>query len=110
MRLQANSPRSSGRSPAVVGLHGTAGDDGVSFFFHGIGNAEFQFPGFVAPTGSGQQIIAFDIQIDIFAQSPAQCRHGLYGGGCLNIFTSGKSCKIHGVPFYILFFFMVLVL
>jgi hypothetical protein len=91
----------------MVGLHGPAGDDRIGSLCQGVAQAELQLPGLVAAGGTGKQVVSFDIKIDPFSQCPAQGRHGLDGGGGLDIFSSWESRKIHGVSF-IFFCFSVI--
>ena len=83
----------------MVGLNGAAGDDGVCAMVNRIGNAELEFPGFIAASRSRKHIIPFDVQVDPCPQCIAEGWHGLNGGWSLKILSTGKFGKIHRLSF-----------
>ena len=54
---------------AVVGLHGTAGDDGIGTLGEGVGNAEVELAGLVAAGAAGKKVVTLDVHVDLAAES-----------------------------------------
>jgi hypothetical protein len=85
-----------GKSEAgMIGLYGAASDDSVRAFFKGIGNAEVKLSCLVTAGASGQQVITFDIHIDLVTERFGKIGKKFNGGRVLYIAATGKFAQIH---------------
>jgi hypothetical protein len=83
----------------MVGLYGAASDDGVRALFKGVGNAEVKLSCLVAAGAPGQQVITFDIHIDLVAERFGKIGKKFNGGRMLYIAATGKFAQIHIASF-----------
>ena len=80
---------------AVVGLHGTAGDDGVGTLGESVGDAEVQLTGLVAAGAAGEQVVTLDVHVDVAAEGLGEVGQVFDGSGGLHIAAAGKLSEIH---------------
>ena len=76
--------------PAVVGLNGAAGDEGVRALGQGLPDGELQLACLVPAARSGQQVVAFDVDLRA-TQQAGQARGRLQGRRHRDIDSSGKG-------------------
>ena len=79
----------------MVGLYGTASYDGVGALLYSISDAKVELTRFIAAGGTGKQIIPFNEDVDISAQSFGKGGCGFDGRSTLQVAASGKFAEVH---------------